>query len=515
MSKSRDYQIDTKVQIRSLIGSGLKRIITQLPTGSGKTFTFIDIANDAMKKGNKIIIVIRRRSLIFQTAKSFENFTGHKPGVVMGSQKLDLENPVQIVSIDTINRRMNKPEYQFLIDFDILICDECHDSTSKKYSSFLDLFPNKFWLGFTATCLPTGKKYLADVGWEEVIVPITAIELRDRGYLSPEITYAPKKIDVSGIKTVAGDYDQKALAERAMSSAIIGDTVEVYKTHGQNRPALGFGVNIEHSKMLAEGYRQAGIPALHIDASHNQEEREAAIEKLYTGEIKILWSVGVFSTGTDVPIASCLVYARPTKSEILYIQQVGRVLRPYKNCANCGARLGADPECHRCGSTHFTNIKENAIIIDQANNCERFGLAYDQRFPRLRAPDKKKKKTELEDDFKTKTCDECYGVYSIDNSQCPYCGHENAKTKREIEQEEGELERKRSEDLRYSRMIKIKNDLMRLSNPRWKPSAKWTMLHNIYGDDIYEFKKELEMPVWVRGQISRNKKGQSNSTRRL
>lgn len=857
MSKSRDYQISAKKDLANLFRSGLKRVITQLPTGSGKTFLFIDIANDALKKNKKIIIIIKRRSLIFQTAKSFEGFTGHKPGVVMGSQKLDLKNPVQIVSIDTISRRMNKDEYQFLLNFDMLVCDECfpsntyvltsdgsrqigglykmkeekrplalslnhktgeyeykkiknvfknskkdrlvaiyggtskiectenhrllttigyktaseikvgdaliqnketsrnsmvlsgleqslfvgsffgdggvqqtsenvfrlrvrhdkktqgdyckekarlfnvpwketvnkgynnnlqiefstktyyiktddmfswclerlddiamsvfwmddgsvsqenwatrlhtenfsyeqnvsiskkikelfnieskvnayrdyfylsipvrsrkslydtvknfihpslgykihkdfdhffkvpskdqrrfclvvkkkeiikvdnqhmfdlevednhnyivaktrmsngcgtvvhncHDSTSKKYSDFLNLFPNKFWLGFTATALPTGNKYLADAGWQDVIVPVTAKELRDRGYLSPEITYAPKKIDVSGIKTVAGDYDQKALAQRAMESTIIGDTVEVYRTHGKNRPALGFGVNIEHSKLCAEAYRQAGIPSVHIDASHDQDERDAAVEKLYTGEIKILWSVGVFSTGTDVPIASCLVYARPTKSEILYVQQVGRVLRPYKKCLACNARLGADPACYRCGSTHFTDIKEDAIIIDQANNCERFGLAYDQRFAKIRAPEKKKKKVILDDEMKTKTCEACYGVYSSEEPKCPYCDHVNAKTKREIDQEEGELERKKSEDLRYARMLVIKNDLMKFSNPKWKESAKWTRLHGIYGDEIFEFRKELEIPGWARAQISRNKKGQRSYTK--
>lgn len=509
----RPYQESAKSLSRQAVIDGHKRVITEMATGSGKTRLFIDVADSARIKGKKIVIVMRRRSLIFQTAKAYKKFTGYEPGVIIAGEKEDRKNPVQIVSIDTINRRMKKPEYSFLVGFDMLIVDECHDATSQKYRDFLHLFSDKIWMGYTATCLPTGNKYLED--WDTVVLGPSAANLRDMGFLAPERTFAPKKMDLTGIKTIAGEYDQKALAERAMSSSIVGDTIEVWKSYGENRLTLAFGVNIEHSKMCAERMRQSGVSAMHIDSSHNTEERDAAIEKLKKGIIKVLWSVGVFSTGTDIPSAATLLFARPTKSEILYVQIIGRILRMFKVCASCRAECGAESTCYRCNSTQFTDVKKDAIIIDQANNCERFGLAYDPRSAKIRPPDKKKAKVELDDEAKIKTCEECYCVYEASLSECPMCDHTNAKTKREIAQEEGELELKRTEDLRYGRMLVIKNDLMKFSNPRSKASAKWTRLHAIYGDEIFEFKKELEIPVWARAQITRNKKGARKFTRTL
>lgn len=499
----RDYQEKGIALLRSSFLRGHRRIIFWMATGGGKTACFISIAESLFKNKKKVLVVMRRRELIFQTQESIKKFTGIDASIIMGNEKgFDPNCNIQVCSIDTISRRIDKDHMKFLLDYDYVIVDEVHDATSPKYCNFLDKFADKLWIGFTASPYNTGTKYLVD--WEDLISPITAAELRDQGYLVPERTYAPKKIDTSGIKTRAGDFDQKALAERAMESKIVGDSVECWKQFGENRPTLGFGVNIEHSKLLAEAFRQHGIPSAHIDQSHNKQERANAIKQLKNGSIKILFSVNVFSTGTDIPVVGCGLFARPTKSEILYVQQVGRVLRPYKQCASCKTDLGADPKCYRCDSTSFVNHKSDAIVIDQANNCERFGLAYDPRYPRIRPTIKKKRKVlDPELDIKTRTCEACYAVYPSELTECPVCEHTNESVKRNIKTEEGELELKASKDLRYNKMIKIKNDLMKFSVPGWKPGAKWLKLYEKHGEEIFEFKKELEMPGWVRRVINK------------
>ena len=507
MLKLRDYQQNLKVLLRESFSRGNSRVIAWLATGGGKTATFTDIANSLRLNKKKVLIVMRRRELIFQTGASFEKFTGHKVSTIMGNEKgFDPGNPVQVCSIDTISRRIEKPLYEFLLDFDFIIVDECHDTCGnfesdlqKKYIAFLHKFKEKKWIGFTATPFNTGNKYL-DL-WEDIVQPIEPHELRDRGFLVDEETYAPKKIDITGIKQRAGDYDQKTLAERASDSQIVGDIVDTWNKFGENRPTILFAVNKEHSKLMAEAFRQKGIPAIHQDESHNSQERQNAIRKLSRGEIKILCNVNIFSTGVDIPQAACGIFARPTKSEILYVQQVGRVLRPYRRCARCGNDGGAEKTCQRCGSTEFSFVKRNAIILDHANNCERFGLAYDKRYAKLRAT--KKRAAKDEDDIRTKTCEECFAVYPSMMKGCPRCGHSNQVQERKGPEEiAGELERKKSADLRYARMIKIKNQLMKWSNPEWKPSAKWLKLYKKYGEEIFEFKEELEMPRWVRNQCN-------------
>lgn len=508
----RHYQEEGIKLLRESFSKGYKRTILWLATGGGKTATFCFLIFQLFNNNKKVLIVIRRRELIFQTQKQIEKFTGLKASIIMGKEKgFDPKCRVQICSIDTISRRISNPKYYFLLDFDFLIVDECHDSTSPKYKNFLNLFADKYWIGLTATPFNTGSKYLTD--WEDIVNPITAKELRDEGFLVPEKTYAPKKIDVSGIKISGGDFDNRALAERASDSSIVGDIVQTWKEYGDNRPTILFAVNKEHSKLMAEAFRQQGVPAIHQDESHSSQERQNAIEGLKSGRYKILCNVNIFSTGVDIPQVGCGIFARPTKSEILYVQQVGRILRPYKVCGRCGADCGAEQACFRCGSTSFRDIKEDAILLDHANNCERFGLAFDKRYARIRPPTKKRNaETDPDLEIKTKTCESCFAVYSAENTRCPMCDHQNAKTEREIKEEEGELQRVKSEELRYSIYIKIKNDLMKLSNPKWKESAKWIKLHSIYGDIIFDFREELEMPRWAKIQIS---KAQQSSTKIL
>lgn len=504
----RPYQNNGLSGIAKSIASGNTKVILQMATGSGKTRTFIELADRARLKGNKVIIVIRRRSLIFQTALSYQKFTGHKPGIIMGSAKgFDPENPIQIVSIDTITRRMEKPEYKFLLDFNIVITDECHDSTSPKYQNFLQMFPDAFHFGFTATALPTGSKYLADVGWQDAITVIESFELRDQGFLVKDIVYAPAKIDVTGIKTRAGDYDNKSLAQKASESKVVGDIVETWKKYGENRPTMLFAVNNEHARVCAEAFRQAGIGAIAQDQSHNNEERDISIKKLIDGDIKILCNTNIFSTGTDIPKASCLIMARPTKSEILFVQQIGRGLRPYKKCMRCGSDCGAEENCFRCGCDQFIDIKDDCIILDHANNCERFGMAFDPREPKLLRPTEKKKKADLVEDMpKTKTCAACFAVYAMNETNCPYCDHVNEVKERMIKHEEGELRRITANTLNISRFKKTL-DKFKAKELRYnlKPAFKFFKLYEEHGDMIFDYSKELELPSWLKGVINKQR----------
>ena len=236
-----------------------------------------------------------------------------------------------------------------------------------------------------------------------------------------------------------------------------------------------------------------------------QDLGQVAIDKLKSGEIKILCSINIFSTGTDIPVVSCIIMVRPTKSEVLYVQALGRGLRMYKKCARCKTDCGAEDTCYRCGSTEFTDIKENCIILDHANNCERFGMIYDHREPKIRAPEKTKKKSDpVEDMPKTKTCAACFAVYTFHDLSCPYCGHTNEAKKRMIEHEEGELRRITANTLNISRFKKTL-DKYRAKELRYnlKPAFKYFKLYEEHGDMIFDYSKELELPKWLKGIVQK------------
>jgi hypothetical protein len=139
-------------------------------------------------------------------------------------------------------------------------------------------------------------------------------------------------------------------------------------------------------------------------------------------------------------------------------------------------------------------------------------LAYSERLARIRKPDKGKS-SKPSDVEKTKTCDECYAVYEANLNECPMCGHINESTRKKIEHERGELIRVQEKELLISRM---RNDLFKLSNPNWKPVAKWIKLYEIYGEKIFDYKKELEIPRWVRAKITRvTQRDTSKSSRKF
>lgn len=468
----RPYQENGLELIRGELRAGKKRIILKLPTGGGKTVMFSHIAKTLSLK-HQVTIIMQRRQLVFQTADKFKQYFGLETQIVMANAPLkQKESNIKICSIDTLSRRLELPDSPYYI------IDECHDTTSPKYHNLLSRIQDRIWFGFTATPYRTGNKGLSL--WETCVSPITARELIAQGDLVKPKIYAPKVIDTSGIKTRNGDFDQKSLAQKASESVIVGDIIQTWKKYAEGRPTILFAVNIEHSSIMAEAFRQAGIPAIHCDAGHNQQEREKAISDLQTGRIKILCNVNIFSTGVDIPEASCLSLCRPTQSLILYIQQVGRGLRPDKQ-------------------------KNDCIVLDHAGNVHRHGLPHDEYPPQL--TDGKSGSGNSLSGIAVKTCEICFAVFEAAEIICPSCGHTNSKKEREIKTESGDLILLDEQTINLKRLEEIKKTLKHLIYLsriyHWKQNAAWFKLHDQYGDIIFNFQKELGIPTWLKGMTSK------------
>ena len=147
----------------------------------------------------------------------------------------------------------------------------------------------------------------------------------------PSRIVAPTLPDLKGIKITAGDYDAKMLNKRMNVPKLVGDLVEHWNLYANDRPTVVFATSIAHSKYIANIFRQNGIPAGHIDGEMKETEREKQLEMLQSDDIKVLSNCQVLTEGWDCPKVSCVILARPTKSYGLYLQMVGRSLRPYKN----------------------------------------------------------------------------------------------------------------------------------------------------------------------------------------
>lgn len=198
-------------------------------------------------------------------------------------------------------------------------------------------------------------------------------------------------------------------AEMLMDKAIYGDVLKHYRKLADGVKAVCYCSTIDHSKEMAHRFREAGIPAAHIDGDTPKELRAAIIQYFRNGKIRILCNVDLISEGFDVPDCGCCILLRPTKSLTLFIQQSMRSMRYVPG--------------------------KRAVIIDHVGNVHRFGLPDQDRTWSL---DPKPQKTQ-ENTVHVRQCPECYFTHNS-APKCPNCGHVYQKTKEEILEEKKEQE---------------------------------------------------------------------------
>jgi len=408
MFNLREYQEEGIRLAYSQFNLGKQRVIFWLATGGGKSRCFTSVTNDMVVLNIPVVIVVRRRDLIEQASKNLDAFK-IKHGVYMSNhRRYRPHEMVQVCSIDTLDARSVYPHSD---KAPFLIIDEMQDCTprGKKYTRFLDAYPNSRCLGFSAT--PFSDNSLFDA----IIKPIEAHELMEKGNLVPVKMFTPEgQIDTSDVKIKRnGLFDEKELFQASSGQEIIGDFVRDWRLYSQERPTVLFAVNVEHSKMIAEAFNEAGIRACHADANTPREEREKALKGLANGKIQVLCNVNIFSTGVDVPEIACIQVCRPTQSLIWYIQALGRGLRP-----------------------SLETGKTNCIIIDNAGNTFRFGNPYRVHTAKL---GKAERHDPDEEDLTIRQCKLCHFIFDVGEKICPECGHTNPPVERKIKTAEGEL----------------------------------------------------------------------------
>ena len=383
----RDHQSTAIQKLRESFSSGHRRPILQASTGFGKTLVAVDIIKSALDRGKKIIFCVDRIQLIDQTSEVFD-YHNLDHGIIQSDHWRHNDLPLQLASVQTLTRRRNKP------DVDLLIIDECH-SVYKGMVKLMEKWSAVRAIGLSATPWTKGLGKIFD----DLIVVESTDSLIKNGYLSDFVAYGSTLLDLGGLKTTAGDYNQKDLGERVNKQKIVGDVVTTWLKRGEDRKTVCFAVNVAHSKAIVDEFKANGVTAGHIDAHSTSDERDEVLSAHESGEVKVLCNVGITTKGWDSPDTTCLILARPTKSLMLYIQMVGRVLR-----------------VPSCGS--------NAVILDHGRNIERHGFPTDDMPQYLCNGDREeaeKRKQEEKKEKLPKPCEEC--SFMSTEFVCPSCGH--------------------------------------------------------------------------------------------
>lgn len=402
--KLRPYQ---EKYIKKIYSSGKRQPLIVLSTGGGKSVIFKKIAHSAIKQDKKVCFIVAGKTILEQAVRKHFSSISNDISFLQGSSKYHLSQ-VLCCSIDTLSRR-KKIHQEIINQYDLFIVDEGHESTSKRYTSFLELIPKKKWvMGFTATPYRIGKK--GHTYWSGVVKEITTQQLVDNGFLvKPKIFSA--QVMQTKVKKSMGDFNNKELFEKNDTLKIYGDILREYEKHAKKRKAVCFAVNVQHSKNLCEVFNKAGYNSAHIDANTPIEERKNLFESLEKGKINVLFNVNCLSVGFDLPSVDCILLARPTNSLTLFIQQVGRGLRPSKG-------------------------KKECVVLDFGANTLRLGHPLEDFEAEMQDRDKKLSgSTEKELTISLRACPSCHFILENPNVElCPECG-ESVKTARQIAQE--------------------------------------------------------------------------------
>lgn len=387
MTVLRPYQETGVDQLVEKLPIADKGVVYCAPTGAGKTKTATRVVKTFDVSS---IFFVHRKELLEQTAESYRA-DGLDFGLVSPEHDFRPETHV-IASIDTMIARLARYE-PVLRRAKLFVFDEAHHAVAQNWLTIREMAPDAMLLGPSATPWRTNGKGLGEC-FDDVVMAPSVKALTEMGWLAPARIFKPplKLNSLAGVKKRLGDYALNELSKAVNLTEVNQAVVAYHLAHARHRPTVVFCVDVQHAEDVCRAFRIGGYKAVVIKGDMHKRDRNAAINGLKDGSIEILVSVDVVSEGLDVPRVACAVLLRPTLSTGLYLQRIGRVLRP-------------DDEF------------EDALIIDAVGNSIEHGLPDEIRPWTLLEGAKNMERMVM----KPTRCGYCYRVQRASNA-CVECG---------------------------------------------------------------------------------------------
>ena len=409
----RPYQHRAISDLRLAFRDGARAPLLVMPTGAGKTIVMAEIMRTLADRGRSALVLVHRRELIAQTSHKLQ-LAGVDHGIIAAGIP-GASAPIQIASVQTLARRLER----VTTIPDLILIDEAHHATAGSWSAVLAHWPDAFRLGVTATPARLDGRGLSAI-FDRLVHGPSAADLMFLDHLVSARVYAPTpRADLSGMRRRAGDYATNDAASRMDRPTVTGDAIDHYQRLAGNQRAIVFCCTVQHAEHVAASFLAAGIPAATLLGQ--SRDRDRIVADFAAGDLQVLVTVDVVSEGFDIPAAGCAILLRPTASLGLYLQQVGRVLRPAEG-------------------------KTAAIVLDHVGNVHRHGFPDDTR------------NWTLEDGIRrgrgssqaapsVRTCPQCFAAFKP-APLCPVCGAACGPSPRELKQVEGELQELKREGIR-------------------------------------------------------------------
>ncbi|WP_414541714.1 DEAD/DEAH box helicase family protein [Nostoc sp. CCY0012] len=344
MFSLRDYQQDLVSKTSAAWSSGIRKVLLQLSTGGGKTIIFAAVASQFTDQGMGVLVVAHREELIIQAVEKLEATTKVQPGIIKAKYK-PTDSLIQVASIQTLSSRKTYPPAK------LVIIDEAHHSSANSYRKLLDAYPDALILGLTATPRREDGYGLRDI-FDHLIGSITTKELIALGYLTDYKLIAGFKYSQHKVPKKR-DFTRKEL-EAVASDYKPSEVLKQWKNFCAGKKTVIFAVNVMHSKEITAVFYADGITCEHLDGDTPNNERKAILDRFRSGQTQVISNCAILTEGFDCPDSGAVVIARPTSSVTLWLQMIGRILRPAPG-------------------------KDYAIILDMTDNWFRLGRPCDNR----------------------------------------------------------------------------------------------------------------------------------------
>lgn len=328
----RGAQIEALYSLEKSREEGFDKGLVVAATGIGKTY----LAAFDSAKYNRILFVAHREEIIKQAAQSFKNVRNSDDiGFFYGNQK-DTKNSFIFALVQTLGKDEYLNEEYFSKDyFDYIIVDEFHHAVSNNYKKIIDYFTPKFLLGLTATPERLDSKDVFALCDYNMVYEVRLKDAINKGWLVPFRYYGiyDETVNYEDIDYKNGKYDDKQLEEALMLNKR-GELILNHYLKYNSKRAMGFCTSRHHAEYMAKIFNENNIPSAAVysgEKGEYSEERNIALSKLTSGDLKVIFSVDMFNEGLDVPAIDMVMFLRPTQSPTIFLQQLGRGLRKAKD----------------------------------------------------------------------------------------------------------------------------------------------------------------------------------------
>ena len=307
-------------------GGATKALITA-SAGSGKTFlAAFDALNFAPKR---LLYIVHEGSILMKSYETFQRVFGNSRSYGIFNGEYKEENADFVFSTNVT--MSNSLELFDKNTWDYIIIDECHHAAAETYKKIIDYFEPQFLLGITATPERMdgqdvfglfGDNVPYELRLRDAIINGLVVPFKYYGIRDDLIEYGIN--ETKGHKFVEQFSDEK-------HCEFIYQMIEKYRIPGQKLKALAFCRDISHAIRMSQAMEDY-YHTQYLTGRNSVGERIRAYKDLQddSADLNILFTVDILNEGVDIPGVNMVLFLRPTDSQTIFIQQLGRGLRKFE-----------------------------------------------------------------------------------------------------------------------------------------------------------------------------------------